>query len=101
MKLYSSFLFSFLDFAADNDFVMSSILAFSATDLAWTTKSGETGGLALQHRGTALQGLQPAIGDFSRETSDPTLAATLLLLWQASDWYVFSSSAFPECLLTT
>ena len=68
---------------------MSSILAFSATNLAWTTKSSETNSLAFQRGGTALQGLRPAIGNFSKENSDPNLAASLLLLWQASDWYVY------------
>lgn len=77
---------SFLDASVGYDFVMSSILAFSATHLAWMTKSTETKNLAYYHRGVALKGLHGAIGNFSRENSDPILAASILLSWQASDW---------------
>ena len=65
---------------------MSSILAFSATHLAWVTDSVETKNLAYYHRGVALKGLHDAIGNFSRDNSDPVLAASILLSWQASDW---------------
>ena len=67
---------------------MSSILAFSATHMAWITKSVETKNLAYHHRGIALSGLQEAIGDFSQDNSDAVLAASILLSWQASDWLV-------------
>ena len=78
----------FLDTAAGFDFVMSAILAFSATRLATESNSTETKNLALQHRGIALNGLHGAIGNFSEDNSDPILAASILLSWQASDWYV-------------
>ena len=65
---------------------MSAILAFSATHMAWITRSVETKNLAYHHRGTALKGLQEAIGKFSEENSDAALAASVLLSWQASDW---------------
>lgn len=78
---------SFLDAAVGYDFVMSSILAFSATHLGWITNSTETKNLAYYHRGVALKGLHGAIGNFSRENSDPVLAASILLSWQAADWY--------------
>jgi len=42
--------------------------------------------LAYQHRGSALKGLQEAIGAFSKENSDAVLAASILLSWQATDW---------------
>ncbi len=77
---------SFLDAAVGYDFVMSSILAFSATHLGWMTNSTETKNLAYYHRGVALKGLHGAIGRFSRENSDPVLAASILLSWQAADW---------------
>ena len=67
---------------------MSSILAFSATHIAWLTKSAETKNLAYVHAGVALSGLQEAIGNFSRENSDAVLASSILLAWQASDWFV-------------
>ncbi|MCJ1390331.1 hypothetical protein MMC18_003190 [Xylographa bjoerkii] len=77
---------SFLDTAAGYDFVMSAILAFSATHLASVTNSVETKNLAYHHRGVALSGLHGAIGNFSEGNSDPILAASILLSWQASDW---------------
>jgi len=79
-------LYSFLDAALDYDFVMSSILAFSATHLAWLTNVTENKNLAFYHRGIALKGLHGAIGDFSRENSDAVLAASILLSWQAAEW---------------
>ena len=77
---------SFLDAAVGHDFVMSSVLALSATHIAWITNSVETKNLAYYHRGVALKGLQAAIGRFSRENSDAVLAASILLSWQASEW---------------
>ena len=77
---------SFFDAAFGYDFVMSSILALSATHIAWMTNSVETKNLAYFHRGVALKGLQGAIGNFSRDNSDAVLAASILLSWQVSDW---------------
>ena len=65
---------------------MSSILAFSATHMAWQTNNTETKNLAYYHRGVALKGLPGAIGNFSRGNSDAILAASILLSWQAADW---------------
>jgi hypothetical protein len=64
---------------------MSSILALSAFHLAFITRDQETRRLAYHHRGIALQGLQTAIGSFSKENCDAILAASILLLWLASD----------------
>lgn len=77
---------SFFDAAVGHDFVTSSVLAFSATHLGLVTGSKETKNLAYYHRGVALKGLHDAIGKFSRENSDPVLAASILLSWQAVDW---------------
>jgi len=79
-------LYSFLDAALGHDFVMSSILAFSATHLAWLTSMTGNKNLAFYHRGIALKGLRGAIGNFSRENSDAVLAASILLSWQAAEW---------------
>lgn len=76
----------FLDTAAHHDFVMSAVLAFSATHLASETNSVETSNLAYQHRGVALNGLHNAIGNFSENNSEPILAASVLLSWQTTDW---------------
>ncbi|KAL8678909.1 MAG: hypothetical protein Q9186_004766 [Xanthomendoza sp. 1 TL-2023] len=56
---------SFLNAADGYGFVMSAVLAFAATHLAWLTHSMETKNLAYHHRGTALKGLHDAIGQFS------------------------------------
>ena len=82
--------FSLIDAASGHSFAMSSILAFSAAHMAWITKSVETNNIAYHHRGIALKGLQEAIGDFSQGNSDAVLAASILLSWQASDWYAIS-----------
>lgn len=81
----------FLAIALSNEFVMSAILALSASHLAWMTQNPETENLAYHHRGVALGGLQEAIGAFSRENSDAILAASMLLSWQATEWQVQTS----------
>ncbi|KAL8953089.1 MAG: hypothetical protein Q9222_001027 [Ikaeria aurantiellina] len=82
---------SFLNAAHGYDFVMSGILAFAATHLAWLTSSVGTKNLAYYHRGVALKGLHDAIGHFSQESSDAILAASILLSWQTSDWSGWTS----------
>ena len=67
---------------------MSAILALSASHLAWKTRNAETEHLAIHHHGVAIKGLHEAIGSFSRENSEAILAASMLLSWQASEWYV-------------
>lgn len=67
---------------------MHALLAFSAMHIAFLTDCRLVGNMAFEHRGIALSGLHAAIGSFSRETSDAILAASLVLSWQASDWYV-------------
>lgn len=75
-----------LAIALSNEFVMSAILALSASHLAWMTQNSETENLAYHHRGVALKGLHEAIGSFSRENADAILAASMLLSWQATEW---------------
>jgi Fungal specific transcription factor domain len=77
---------SFLTLAPSTEFVMSSILAFSAFHLAWITRNKDTENLAYHHRGVAIKGLQKAISAFSKENCDAILAASMLLSWQATDW---------------
>ncbi|KAL3481958.1 hypothetical protein BJX99DRAFT_111434 [Aspergillus californicus] len=81
----------FLSIAISNDFVMSAILTLSAAHLAWITRNQETKQLAFQHRVVAIQGLQKAIGAFSRENSDGILAASIVLSWQNSEWPAWAS----------
>ena len=66
---------------------MHAVLSFSASHLAWLTNNAETQHLAYHHRGIALKGLHEAIGTFSRQNSESILAASILLSWQATEWY--------------
>lgn len=76
----------FLSIAAAYPYVMHALLSFSANNLAWTRSSNEMRNLHIQHGTIALRGLHEAIGNFSHQNADPILAASLLLLWQATDW---------------
>ncbi|OQE68395.1 hypothetical protein PENNAL_c0154G10744 [Penicillium nalgiovense] len=76
---------NFLAVSLGSDFVMSSILSFSAFHLAFLTRDQETKQLAFRHKVTALRGLQTALGSFSKENCDAILAASVLLSWQATD----------------
>ena len=72
---------------------MHALLSFSANHLAWVHSSTETRNLHLHHGSIALRGLHDAIGSFSPANADAILASSLLLLWQATDWYVVSADA--------
>ena len=67
---------------------MHALLSFSANHLAWTQSSSETRNLQIHHGSIALRGLHEAIGSFSPANADAILAASLLMLWQATDWLV-------------
>lgn len=41
----------------------------------------------------AFKGLRLAVQDFSNSNSEAILAASMLLLWQAREWYVTSNFA--------
>ena len=40
----------------------------------------------LHHGSIALRGLHEAIGSLSHANADAVLAASMILLWQATDW---------------
>ncbi|KAF2816006.1 uncharacterized protein BDZ99DRAFT_377424 [Mytilinidion resinicola] len=81
----------FLSVAASHPFVMHSILAFSASHLAWISQSSDTRNLAFHHGSIALKGLHEAIANFSKANSDAVLASSLLLAWQATEWRGWAS----------
>ena len=91
---------SFLNIALSNDFVMSSILAFSASHLAWITRNQDTQQLAYHHRGVAIKGLQKAMSAFANENFEAILAASTLLSWQATEWYALHIVAKRSSILT-
>lgn len=74
--------------ATSQPFLVHAILAFGSSTLAWEQESMEAKNLAYYHGGIALQGLQSAIGNFTRENADAILAASILLSWQANEWCV-------------
>lgn len=75
---------------------MHAVLALSATHIGWLTECPLVNQMAYEHRGIALKGLHEAIGSFSRQNSDAVLAASLLLSWQATEWYgeIFLNGVF-------
>lgn len=86
LTLWTAKISKFLSIAASYPYVMHALLSFSANHLAWTRSSSETRNLHIQHGTIALRGLHEAIGRFSHANADAVLAASLLLLWQATDW---------------
>ncbi|OAL40579.1 hypothetical protein AYO20_00315 [Fonsecaea nubica] len=91
---------SLISAALTHDFVMSALLALSASHLAWQTKNTDTVNLAYHHRGVAIKGLHQAIGAFSRENSEAILAASILLSWQATDWCVQCLATLQQLTIT-
>ncbi|KAF1947426.1 hypothetical protein EJ02DRAFT_333941 [Clathrospora elynae] len=89
--LWSDMMPKFLSIAASHPFVMHSILAFSASHLAWISQSNETRTLAFHHASIALKGLHDGITNFTKMISDAVLASSLLLAWQATDWRGWAS----------
>lgn len=83
---------------------MHAFLSFSASNLAWISKSPDARKIQIQHGGIALRGLHDAISSFSRSNADAVLAASILLMTQANDWYVedtdwpshVSADTFPQ-----
>lgn len=75
-----------LGIASSYPFVMHALLSFSANHLAWQHNSSGMRNLHIHHGSIALRGLHEAIGSFSHANADAALAASLLMLWQATDW---------------
>jgi hypothetical protein len=86
LVLLTNFAIRFLSIASSYPYVMHALLSFSANHLAWTQSSPETRNLQIHHGSIALRGLHEAIGSFSPANADAILAASLLMLWQATDW---------------
>ncbi|KAL1592334.1 hypothetical protein SLS60_011412 [Paraconiothyrium brasiliense] len=70
LTLWTDMMPKFLSIAASHPFVMHSILAFSASHLAWISQSSETRNLAFHHAGIALKGLHEGIANFTKVNSD-------------------------------
>ncbi|KZF24306.1 hypothetical protein L228DRAFT_94077 [Xylona heveae TC161] len=68
------------------DFVAYSLMAFSASRLAWMTKSIEADNIACLYQNMAYRGLRQAIHSFSRKNADAVLASSLFLSLQCHEW---------------
>jgi hypothetical protein len=84
----------FLSVATSNRAVMASVIALSASHLAHSTANDKAKQLALLYRGIAMQHLRGMLGAFSRESCTAILSASILLLWEAKEWYL--SLSFPS-----
>ncbi|KAL3421674.1 hypothetical protein PVAG01_05830 [Phlyctema vagabunda] len=74
----------FMGVAFAHDFVMQTLLAWSATHLSWATKNYDIMEEAYHYRAKAYRGLQYAIENFSAENSDAILVASIMMGWQAT-----------------
>ncbi|KAJ5737312.1 C6 transcription factor RosA-like [Penicillium malachiteum] len=74
-----------LSIAMSNDFVMSSILGFSAFLMAHLTQKREYKVLGFRYRSMAFNGFRSALKSFPSTNYDGLLAASVLLSWQAPD----------------
>jgi Fungal specific transcription factor domain len=77
-----------LAIAVISDFAMNSILALSALHMTYATGNKDTLNLSQHYRKSASKGLQNALGNFTQGNCDAILVASLVLSWQATDWYV-------------
>ena len=66
---------------------MHAIYAFAANYLAWETQAKEVNDLASTYSSIAMKGLYDAVSNYSRQTADGIMAASLLLSWLQKDWY--------------
>lgn len=66
---------------------MEAVLSLSAAHLASVAGTVESRQVSFQHGGIAMKGLQDELSKFSRGNADACLAASVLLSWQAGDWY--------------
>ena len=77
---------SFLQIAANFEFVTHALIAESAQLLAIVTKSTLAVHDAALHCRLAIQGLNRAIASFSKLNMDAVLCATISLLYQQTEW---------------
>lgn len=75
-----------LSLISSADYLAHSLLAFSATQLAWSMQSADMRKLSIQYGTLAVQGLYEAINNFDQSTADSILAASFGLSGTATDW---------------
>ena len=70
----------------EHRFVLDSLLGVSAAHLNLVGESAETQQLALHYRSQAMNGLQLAVSNFTKENADAVVACSILLTWFQCDW---------------
>ena len=89
--LWGSELPRFLRLGCCHDFVAYSIMAMSASHVAWLTKSIEADSVAAKYQLLASKGIREALTCFSRANADAILASSILLSVQVSEWRSFKA----------
>ncbi|KAF2665580.1 hypothetical protein BT63DRAFT_69012 [Microthyrium microscopicum] len=92
LALWTNIMPKCLAVAANHDFVMHAIYAFSASHMAWETQSNDARVLANDYVGLATRGLQDTRAKFSKTNADGILAASLILSWLQNDWKNWAQS---------
>jgi hypothetical protein len=73
---------------SEHRFLLDCLLSNSATHYTSLTNNPKTAQLALYYRNQGLIGLRHAVSNFSESNADALIAASILLIWYAYDWYV-------------
>lgn len=77
--------FRLLTVASSHPFVMNALVSFYLTQIGHSCDSIDSKVQYLRHRSIALEGLRNAVPSVSSQGPDPTLAASLLMLWQEKE----------------
>ena len=72
--------------AQSQPFLLDAILASTAFSISFEHNCSTAKGLAYHYGTLAVNGLQDAIGAFSKDNADAVLLASLLLASQANEW---------------
>lgn len=74
------------------DYNMQSLVALSATQLAFTVKSAALDQIAFAHRGKFFNISSQAVGNSARKNSDAVLAVSAAMLsWQSPGWRAWAA----------
>ena len=73
---------------------MHALMGFAASAIAFEQNATGVKSLAYHHRGQALQGLVKATQVLTLENTDAVLLTSIILGWQAVDWY--SRRTYPK-----
>ena len=89
--LWGSELPRFLRLGCSHEFLAHSLMAMSASHVAWLTKSIEADSVAAKYQILASKGIREALTHFSRENADAILASSIMLSVQVNEWRSFKA----------